>query len=40
MRCWTGSAWRGRAAKVRDRFSVDGWAAVVDLDRTAKTTLQ
>ncbi|MCB1390403.1 MAG: circularly permuted type 2 ATP-grasp protein [Rhodobacteraceae bacterium] len=27
------------AAKVRDRFSVDGWAAIVDLDRTAQTTL-
>ncbi|MCW1933930.1 circularly permuted type 2 ATP-grasp protein [Pararhodobacter zhoushanensis] len=31
---------RSCAAKVRDRFSVDGWAAVVDLDRTAKTTLR
>lgn len=26
------------AAKVRDRFSVDGWAAITDLDRTARST--
>jgi len=30
---------RGCAGKVRDRFSVDGWAALVDLDRTARQTL-
>ncbi|MFN4100106.1 MAG: circularly permuted type 2 ATP-grasp protein, partial [Pararhodobacter sp.] len=33
------AAARGCAAKVRDRFSVDGWAALVDLDRTARKTL-
>lgn len=30
---------RACAAKVRDRFSVDGWSAIVDLDRTARETL-
>ncbi|MCB1396997.1 MAG: circularly permuted type 2 ATP-grasp protein [Rhodobacter sp.] len=30
---------RNCAGKVRDRFSVDGWAALVDLDRTARQTL-
>lgn len=33
------AAARGCAAKVRDRFSVDGWAALTDLDRTARHTL-
>ena len=28
------------AGKVRDRFSVDGWAALVDLHRTAENTLR
>ncbi|MFN4172814.1 MAG: circularly permuted type 2 ATP-grasp protein [Pseudorhodobacter sp.] len=30
------SAARGCAAKVRDRFSIDGWAALGDLERTAQ----
>lgn len=34
------AAARGCAAKVRDRFSVDGWAALGDLDRTARQTLR
>ena len=31
---------RACAGKVRDRFSVDGWAALVDLHRTAEETLR
>ncbi|WP_068300285.1 circularly permuted type 2 ATP-grasp protein [Pararhodobacter sp. CCB-MM2] len=31
---------RACAAKVRDRFSTDGWAALVDLHRTASVTLR
>lgn len=33
------AAARACAAKVRDRFSIDGWRALVDLDQTARVTL-
>ncbi len=34
------AAARNCAGKVRDRFSTDGWAALVDLDKTARDTLK